>query len=409
MFPTTAKAGWEMAAACDYDLIILDLMLPGLGGTEILKRIRRHGSKMPILILTARADTAEKVANFEAGADDYLTKPFAFDELLVRVKALLRRGAADRSTCCGSATWKLIAPASRCRRAGKKIELTSKEYGLLEYLAANAGRVLSRTMIIEHVWDESFEGLTNIVDVYVRHLRSKVDDQHPQKLIRTVRGVGYCHERRGRDMNPRSIRFRLIIWYAGLLTGAFLLFGVALYQVLRGYLENSLAQTLIRRSEQIARIAPGRHRQNRGALCGGPNCGSLCAGELRSVYSHHARRMEACFTLRAGRRVLIPPDCVRWTSTLSKSDFVHKVLLGDGNLLAGTVERFEASDGHRFLIESGGPMAPIETMLSHLLFSLLLGVPLLGFGGGGRRPFPGGPRAGASGANCAKRRTNHPA
>jgi len=186
------QGGWEMAKAYHYDLIILDLMLPGLSGTEVLKRIRQQGSKMPILILTAHANTSEKVTHFEAGADDYLTKPFAFEELLVRVKALFRRGATEPSDVLRIGDLEIDRASQQVRRAGRKIELTSKEYSLLEYLSANAGRVTSRTMIIEHVWDESFQGLTNIVDVYVRHLRSKVDDDSPKKLIRTVRGVGYC-------------------------------------------------------------------------------------------------------------------------------------------------------------------------------------------------------------------------
>jgi heavy metal response regulator len=183
--------GWEMAKAFDYDLIILDLMLPRMSGTEVLKRIRRTNSALPVLILTARDATAEKVENFEAGADDYLTKPFAFAELLVRVKALLRRGPVDRASVLKIADLELDRISHHVRRGGKRIELTSKEYSLLEYLITNAGRVLSRTMIIEHVWDESFEGLTNIVDVYVRHLRSKVDEPFPVKLIHTLRGVGY--------------------------------------------------------------------------------------------------------------------------------------------------------------------------------------------------------------------------
>jgi DNA-binding response OmpR family regulator len=185
------QSGWEMAQACHYDLIILDLMLPGLGGTEVLKRIRLHGSKMPILILTAHANTSQKVTNFEAGADDYLTKPFAFEELLVRVKALFRRGGAEPADVLRIGDLEIDRSSQQVRRAGKRLELTSKEYSLLEYLAVHAGKVMSRTMIIEHVWDESFQGLTNIVDVYVRHLRSKVDDDHLKKLIRTVRGVGY--------------------------------------------------------------------------------------------------------------------------------------------------------------------------------------------------------------------------
>jgi two-component system copper resistance phosphate regulon response regulator CusR len=183
--------GWEMAETYNYDLIILDLMLPGLSGTEILKRLRRQNTQVPVLVLTARDGTAEKVKHFEAGADDYLTKPFAFAELLMRVKALLRRGTSDRSSVLRVGDLEIDRLSQQVKRAGKRIELTSKEYSLLEYLVANAGRVLSRTMIMEHVWDESFEGLTNIVDVYVRHLRGKVDETHPNKLIRTVRGVGY--------------------------------------------------------------------------------------------------------------------------------------------------------------------------------------------------------------------------
>ena len=184
--------GWEMASVYDYNLIILDLMLPGMAGGEILRRLRRAKMEVPVLVLTARVSTAEKVETFEAGADDYLTKPFAFAEMLVRVKALLRRGLATHSSVLRVGDLEVDRLAQQVKRAGQKIDLTSKEYALLEYLAANAGRVLSRTMIIEHVWDQSFEGLTNIVDVYVRHLREKIDEKHPQKLLRTVRGVGYC-------------------------------------------------------------------------------------------------------------------------------------------------------------------------------------------------------------------------
>jgi DNA-binding response OmpR family regulator len=183
--------GWEFAQAYDYDLVILDLMLPQLGGTELLQRIRRRSQQVPILILTARDATEEKVRNFEAGADDYLTKPFAFAELVMRVKALLRRGPVPRSSVLRVADLEVDRLTQQVRRAGRRIELTPKEYALLEYLAANPGRVFSRTMIIEHVWDQSFEGLTNIVDVYVRHLRGKIDDPFAVKLIRTVRGVGY--------------------------------------------------------------------------------------------------------------------------------------------------------------------------------------------------------------------------
>jgi two-component system copper resistance phosphate regulon response regulator CusR len=186
------EAGWGFASRFDYDLIILDLMLPALSGTELLARIRKKTHSVPVLILTARDATAEKVSHFEAGADDYLTKPFAFAELLVRAKALLRRGPINQASVLRADDLELDRLSQQVRRSGRRIPLTSKEYALLEYLLANSGRVLTRTMIIEHVWDQSFQGLTNIVDVYVRHLRTKVDDPYPRKLIRTVRGAGYC-------------------------------------------------------------------------------------------------------------------------------------------------------------------------------------------------------------------------
>jgi two-component system copper resistance phosphate regulon response regulator CusR len=187
----SGDAGWAMAHTYDYDLVILDLGLPGMDGTELLRRIRGRNARIPILVLTARDATASKVQNFEAGADDYMTKPFAFAELVVRVKALLRRGPSNQGSVVRVGDLELDRLTQQVRRGGRRIELTPKEYALLDYLATHQDRVLSRTMIVEHVWDQSFEGLTNIVDVYVRHLRAKVDDLFPVKLIRTVRGVGY--------------------------------------------------------------------------------------------------------------------------------------------------------------------------------------------------------------------------
>jgi heavy metal response regulator len=184
-------SGLELATTYNYDLIVLDLMLPGLSGTEVLRKIRSRDHRVPILMLTAKDAVADKVEHLEAGADDYLTKPFAFAEFMARVKALLRRGFVERPSVLRVADLEVDRLSQQAKRAGRRIELTAKEYSLLEYLTANTGRVLSRTMIIDHVWDQSFDGATNIVDVYVRHLRNKVDDGHEQKLIRTVRGVGY--------------------------------------------------------------------------------------------------------------------------------------------------------------------------------------------------------------------------
>ncbi len=186
------REGLDLALTQPYDLLLVDLMLPGLDGTELIRRLRRTNAEVPVLVLTARDRVADKITNFEAGADDYLTKPFAFAELVVRVKALLRRGPVARLSVLRVADLELDRQAHSVKRAGAAVRLTAKEYSLLEYLALNAGRVLSRTMIIEHVWDQSFEGLTNIVDVYVRQLRAKIDEAHERRLIHTVRGVGYC-------------------------------------------------------------------------------------------------------------------------------------------------------------------------------------------------------------------------
>lgn len=185
------EAGRRLAASHPYDLLILDLMLPKVSGADLLRSVRQANTEVPILVLTASGGTAEKVKQFEAGADDYLTKPFAFAELLVRVKALLRRGNVPRADVLKVADLELDRLSQVVKRGGRRLDLTAKEYALLEYLMAHSGRVLSRTMIIEHVWDESFQGLTNIVDVYIRHLRSKLDDPFERKLLKTIRGAGY--------------------------------------------------------------------------------------------------------------------------------------------------------------------------------------------------------------------------
>ncbi len=184
-------SGLELATTYHYDLIILDLMLPLVDGSQVLRHIRARNTQVPVLVLTARDAMSDKVRHLELGADDYLTKPFAFEELLARTKALLRRGPVNRANSVHVGDLELDRLTQQVKRAGHRIELTSKEYALLEYLMVNAGRVLSRDMIIEHVWNRGFDGITNIVDVYVRHLRSKIDSSHNLRLIRTVRGVGY--------------------------------------------------------------------------------------------------------------------------------------------------------------------------------------------------------------------------
>ena len=183
--------GLELAALASYDIIILDVMLPGLDGTKVLQKIRARNLQTAILMLTARDSLQDKVQNFEAGADDYLTKPFAFTELVVRIKALLRRRSSPQTDLIRIGDFELVRLTHKVKRGDKRIELSSKEYALLEYLAINAGRVLSRAMIMEHVWDRSFESLTNIVDVYIRQLRKKIDEGFERKLIHTVRGTGY--------------------------------------------------------------------------------------------------------------------------------------------------------------------------------------------------------------------------
>jgi heavy metal response regulator len=185
------QSGLDLALSKDYNLIILDLMLPGLTGQEVLDGIRKTNRTVPVLVLTAKGAVRDKVELFEKGCDDYLTKPFAFAELQARVKALLRRGKTENRDRLQVADLCVDFNKRLVTRSGRKIELTLKEYALLEYLIRNAGQVLSRSMIVDQVWDQSFDSFTNVVDVYIRYLRNKVDQGFELKLIHTVRGVGY--------------------------------------------------------------------------------------------------------------------------------------------------------------------------------------------------------------------------
>jgi len=175
----------------DYDLIILDVMLPRKNGFEVCRELRAAGSTVPVLMLTARDDVRDRIAGLDAGADDYLIKPFDFHEMLARVRALLRRGEALRPETIEIASLRINTRSHEVGRDGRRIELTAKEYALLEYLARRTGEVVTRAEIAEHVWDENFDPFSNLIEVYIQRLRRKIDDGQESKLIRTSRGEGY--------------------------------------------------------------------------------------------------------------------------------------------------------------------------------------------------------------------------
>lgn len=187
----SGENGYFLASTGEYDLIILDLMLPEMDGITICKKIREEKNPIPILIITAKDAVKDKVAGLDSGANDYLTKPFAFEELLARIRALLRKTDNQGSVKLQVADLAIDLLSHKVTRGGKELLLTTKEYSLLEYLMRNSGSVVTRTMISEHVWSINFDTLTNVIDVYINYLRNKIDGGFSRKLIHTVRGRGY--------------------------------------------------------------------------------------------------------------------------------------------------------------------------------------------------------------------------
>lgn len=185
------KDALDYLNASPYDAVILDIMLPGLSGIEVLRRIRSEGNRVPVLLLTALDGVDDRVSGLDSGADDYLVKPFAFEELLARIRVMLRRSAEHTTDLLTLADLTVDLKSHEVSRNGRRIELSGKEFAMLEYLMRNQGRVLSREQIEQHVWSFDYEGGSNMVDVYIRYLRRKIDDDFEHRLIHTVRGAGY--------------------------------------------------------------------------------------------------------------------------------------------------------------------------------------------------------------------------
>src|SRR5580704_990945 len=185
------EQGLYLAEINPYDLMIFDIMLPKYEGVDMCRQLRAKKVNTPILMLTARAAVRDKVTGLNAGADDYLTKPFSFEELLARVKVLLRRPTTNKTSVLKVADLELNQLNHEVKRTGKQMVLTAKEFALLEYLMLNSGQVISRSMISEHVWNEQFDSMTNVIDVHIRNLRNKIDSGSNKKLIHTLRGSGY--------------------------------------------------------------------------------------------------------------------------------------------------------------------------------------------------------------------------
>ena len=185
------KEAYDLISMTDYDAAVFDVMMPGTDGFTLLRKIRNEGNNLPVLFLTARDSIEDRVEGLDIGADDYLIKPFAFEELLARIRVLIRKNSVSKSNIVSVADLTVDISSRKVTRNGKDILLSAKEYELLQYLAVNNGIVLSREKIEDHIWNYDYEGGTNVVDVYIRYLRKKIDDGYDKKLIHTVRGMGY--------------------------------------------------------------------------------------------------------------------------------------------------------------------------------------------------------------------------
>ena len=193
------KDALDYLESTTYDVALLDVMMPFLSGFEVLERYRKNGGKTPVIFLTARDGVEDRVAGLDGGADDYIVKPFSFSELLARIRVVLRHPGEKNTSILRTEDLELDMKSHRVKRAGKEISLSSKEYAILEYMMLNEGAVLSRESFISHIWNWDYEGESNVVDVYIRLLRKKIDDEFEIKLIHTVRGSGYIFGRRGND------------------------------------------------------------------------------------------------------------------------------------------------------------------------------------------------------------------
>ncbi len=185
------EEAYDLISMTDYDAAVFDVMMPKIDGFSLLKKIRKDGNNLPVLFLTARDSIEDRVEGLDIGADDYLVKPFAFEELLARIRVLIRKNSVSNSNIITVADLTVDISSRKVARGGKDISLSAKEYELLQYLAVNNGIVLSREKIEDHIWNYDYEGGTNVVDVYIRYLRKKIDENYDKKLIHTVRGMGY--------------------------------------------------------------------------------------------------------------------------------------------------------------------------------------------------------------------------